>query len=103
MERAASSLQIGRVAQGIALFFIVSNISNLFGQIPIVAIAICLCIAGYGLWQGHVWRRRLLLYKASDDIEMLKLQQKEERLWPFVLYTLFLMGISLAKSTQWGK
>jgi signal transduction histidine kinase len=100
--RAESGFQIGRVAQFIALFFLASNITNFFGQIPLIAIVACACIAGYGLWQGHSWRRRLLLYKAKDDMEMLKLQQKEEGVWPLALYTLFLMGVFVWESWQGG-
>ncbi len=96
MERARNGFQIGITAQSIALAFIgsniASNISNLGMQIPNAAIVICMLITGYGLWQGHSWKMRLLLHQGKENLDMLMLQQKEEKVLLYLLYTLFAGG-----------
>ncbi len=96
MERARNGFQIGITAQSIALAFIGSNIasdiSNLGFQIPSAAIVICVLITGYGLWQGHSWKMRLILHQGKENLDMLLLQQKEEKVLLYLLYTLFAGG-----------
>jgi signal transduction histidine kinase len=88
-ERAISSFQLGNTAQSIALFFVASNGSNFFAQIPNIAIVICLFIALYGLWQGHSWKGRLLPHLGRESIDGLKLQQREEHIIRLLLIILF--------------
>jgi signal transduction histidine kinase len=93
LERAINGFQIVTTALYIALFFVTCNISNLFIQIPGGAIAICALIMGYGLWQGHSWKTRLLPYWGKENLDILKLQQREERIGLYLLFILF-SGIS---------
>jgi signal transduction histidine kinase len=92
MERATNGFQIGTTSQNIVLLFVVCNSSNLFIQIPIGAIAICVLIMGYGFWQGHSWKMRLIPYLGKENIDILKLQQREEKIVLVLLYTLFFGG-----------
>lgn len=88
MERAMSNFQLESTALKIALLFEFCNWSQLFVQIPTVAIAICLLLAVYGTWQGHIWKKRLMPHLGKESVDGLKLQQREEKLvflWIIVL------------------
>lgn len=80
MERAMSNFQLESTALKIALLFEFCNWSDLFVQIPTVAIAICLLLAVYGTWQGHIWKKRLMPHLGKESVDGLKLQQREEKL-----------------------
>jgi signal transduction histidine kinase len=92
LERAINGFQIGATAQHIALFFVGYNLSNLFIQIPSSAIVICVLIIGYGLWQGHSWMTRLIPYWGKENMDVLRLRQREERIVSFWPYALFFFG-----------
>lgn len=89
IARSSRDFQMAGTAQGLAVFFIA--VSQIMAPVPIAVFAICLLVAGYGLLQGHLVKRRLLIERGNEHPELLSLRQKEERLCASMLLS-FLMG-----------
>ncbi len=100
IERAISSFQLSSTALNIAFFFGLCNWSHFFIQIPIMAIVVCLLITLYGLWQGHSWKGRLAAHVEKENVDRLRLQQREEQIVRTLLFLLFYGAHVLVAQTE---